>query len=324
MKKTVSANSFAKIILFGEHSVVYGHPAIALPLYSVDVNATVIPANSGQWLRSRYFDGEIQQLSENLLGIKRLINWILTTLNQTNASFTIQIDSKIPAERGMGSSAATAVAITKALFKYFDKPISRDNLLQIANVEEQITHGNPSGIDTATVSSEHPIWFVKHQENEQIEFNLTTDYLVIADSGIKGKTAEAVNLIADNLIDEADEIQPLITDLGHIAHQAKTALQRADSKLVGELMTTSHHHLNRLGVSTPVLDKFVDLSIANGAYGAKLTGSGMGGCMIALVASSQQAQHVANILRDAGATSTWIQSFKNYGYTVEDADDNIG
>ncbi|WP_268913087.1 mevalonate kinase [Lentilactobacillus sp. SPB1-3] len=323
MKTTVSANSFAKIILFGEHSVVYGHPAIALPLYSVNVTATIIPAESGQWIRSRYFDGQIAQLGENLLGIKRLIAWILTDLNQTSSSFTIQIESKIPAERGMGSSAATAVAITRALYKYFDKTITRDTLLQIANVEEQVTHGNPSGIDTATVSSEYPIWFVKHQENEQIAFNLTSDYLVIADSGIKGKTSEAVNLIADNLITDANEMQPLIDDLGKIALQGKTALQQADSKLVGHLMTTSHHHLQQLGVSTPTLDKFVDLAIANGAYGAKLTGSGMGGCMIALVDSNKQAHELASVLQDAGATSTWIQSFKNYGHTTGDSDDNI-
>ncbi len=324
MKKTTSAKSFAKIILFGEHSVVYKQPAIALPLYSVDVNVTITPRDTGQWIESRYYDGPIDRLNGNLLGVKKLINWIVTNIGDPAVTFTLKITSKIPSERGMGSSAATAVAITRALYDFFEVPLSRAELLKIANIEELVTHGNPSGIDTATVSSDNPVWFVKNQQNEQIDFNLSSDFLVVADSGIKGKTSAAVGLIAENKITNPDAVNPLIKQLGKIAIQAREGLRTANSGLIGKLMTESHQILCKLGVSTPTLDRFVKLAINSGAYGAKLTGSGMGGCMIALVDSSQKAQKLATTLRNAGATSTWIQSFKKYGYKTEVEDDYIG
>ncbi|WP_283678744.1 mevalonate kinase [Lentilactobacillus sp. Marseille-Q4993] len=323
MTKKVISKSYAKIILFGEHSVVYGQPAIALPLYSVDVHAEISLEPSGQTLSSRYYEGPIADMSNNLLGVKTLIDHILNELGKSSANFKMTITSQIPSERGMGSSAATAIAITRALYQYFDVPLNREKLLKEALIEEKITHGNPSGIDTATASSHFPIWFIKHKENAQITFNLADYNLVIADSGIKGKTADAVSLIARNMVDDSDNTKPLIDDLGRIATEAKRAIITGDGSKIGDLMYQSQQRLHDLGVSTPTLDKLVSTSKKAGALGAKLTGSGLGGCMIALTDSTTTAQRLATELRKAGATQTWIQSFKNYGFNGEKQNDNV-
>ncbi|WP_243673905.1 mevalonate kinase family protein [Lentilactobacillus kisonensis] len=171
MKKKATGTSYAKIIFFGEHSVVYGKPAIAIPVYSVNVTVAIKLISVGQTIHCRYFDGPISEMADNLKGIGVLIRQLLKSFNSPDLPFELTIQSKVPSERGMGSSAATAVALVRGFFNLFEKPLTRSRLLALADVEEQITHGNPSGLDAATASSEAPIWFVKNQINEQIEFH---------------------------------------------------------------------------------------------------------------------------------------------------------
>ncbi|KRK89775.1 mevalonate kinase [Lentilactobacillus sunkii] len=323
MKNKATGKSYAKIIWFGEHSVVYGKPAIAIPIYSVDVTATIQKITDGHQIHCRYFDGPIDELEENLLGVKTLISHLINLFGAQNVAFDLDIQSKLPAERGMGSSAATAIAIVRAFFAFFEVNLTRDQLLKLANIEEKITHGNPSGLDSATASSNMPIWFIKNEINEQIDFNLPTSSLVIADSGIKGKTSEAVSLVHNNIVDEPENAEPLIDHLGSIAETARDALATADDELLGELMNQSQHDLSRLGVSNRTLDTFCRVANDNHALGAKLTGSGLGGCVIALAKNQADAQQISTALRKAGATQTWIQSFKNYQFSTGEAHDNL-
>lgn len=318
LKTTAFGSSHAKIILFGEHSVVYDQPAIALPLYSVNTTVTLTATNTPPSVTSNYYNGPLADLDNNLLGIKELINYLLDYFNAPTLQFNLNVHSTIPLERGMGSSAAIATAITRAFFDYFNQPIDRATLLQIANVEEQITHGSPSGIDLATVSSEKPIWFIKNQENQQIDFKITNSYLVIADTGIKGKTSAAVNLVKQKLANSESHRQS-IEQLGQIAFQARTSLAKTtDVKVIGELMNQAQGHLQSLGVSHPIIEQFCTLARLNGALGAKLTGSGLGGCVIALTDNLQTAQIIKNNLNAIGATETWIQSFANYDNQLEE------
>ncbi len=171
---------------------------------------------------------------------------------------------------------------------FFEVNLTRIQLLKLADIEEKITHGNPSGLDSATASSNMPIWFVKNEINEQIDFNLPTSSLVIADSGIKGKTSEAVSLIHDNIVDEPETAKPLIEELGKIAVSAKDALATTDDERLGKLMNQSQRDLAQLGVSNQTLDTFCRVACDNRALGAKLTGSGLGGCVIALAKKSKR------------------------------------
>lgn len=309
MKKYGNGKSSAKIIWFGEHSVVYEQPAIALPLSAVSVSAQISfnENNEPSRIYSRYYDGLWRQLPRELAGIKQMVIKILSRFDKADQAFTLTIESEIPSERGMGSSAATAVAIARATFNLFDKNISRNQLLQYVDIEEQITHGNPSGLDAATASSKWPIWYVKGAENMQLDMNLAGAFLVIADSGIKGKTSEAVANVSDQMTTDYDKTNSIIMKMGQIASAVPPLLLNNDIDELGNLMNANHNCLRQLHVSNQQLDKLQRVAVLAGAKGAKLTGSGLGGCLIALSDSAQNASLVAKQLEKHGATKTWIQ-----------------
>lgn len=122
VKQQGIGKSHAKIILIGEHSVVYGQPAIALPLPNVKLTVTIDRrADQLQLVNSRYFDGPVNELPNNMLGVQKLINALITKFTGQEDGWQLTIDSQLPAERGMGSSAATAVAIVRAFFDYYEK-----------------------------------------------------------------------------------------------------------------------------------------------------------------------------------------------------------
>lgn len=288
--------------------MVYGQPAIALPLPSVTTQVVMRTANNGQTITSRYFDGPIAQMGQNLAGVAALITTLLDRFDGQTTPFTMAITSDLPAERGMGSSAAVAVAITRAMYRFFQRPLNRELLLSTVDIAEKITHGNPSGIDAATVSSDVPIWFVPRQETLQIPFTLR-GYLVIADSGIKGQTGQAVAAVARRKMAFPQETTQQIQRLGELSHQARIALATPDLMHLGQIMTDAQRQLKGLGVSSPELDKLTQVACQNGALGAKLTGGGMGGCLIALCPDLATTHQVEDHLRAAGATETWTEAF---------------
>ena len=130
VKQQGIGTSHAKIILMGEHSVVYGQPAIALPLPNVQLTVTLTARDDHQQIvDSRYYHGKLQQLPASMQGIQKLILTLMTRFDRTTDGWTLTVDSQLPAERGMGSSAASAVAIIRAFFDYYEQPLTRDLLL---------------------------------------------------------------------------------------------------------------------------------------------------------------------------------------------------
>lgn len=259
-------------------------------------------------MTSRYFDGPIAHLNHQLAGEVQLIATLLERFHGHNTPFHMAITSDLPAERGMGSSAAVAVAITRAMYDFFDHPLTRETLLDTVAIAEKITHGHPSGIDAATASSQTPIWLLPHQTISQIPFNLD-GYLVIADSGIKGQTGQAVSAVA-----RRKTVFPQVTDrqikrLGALTYAARTQLATGAIQDLGAALTEAQTQLAGLGVSSPELDRLIQVALQAGALGAKLTGGGMGGCLIALCATQESAQHVQQAVLAAGATATWTETF---------------
>lgn len=298
--------SHAKIILIGEHSVVYGQPAIALPLKDIMTKATVQSQATGQTITSRYFQGNITEMPASMAGVLKLIDELKEHFAGENDAWELNIESDIPAERGMGSSAATAVAITRAFFDYYRTELTRDELLKWADVEEQITHRSPSGLDAATVSSDSPLWFIKGQAGSQFNLELNAT-MVIADTGIQGATKEAINAVKSRLKDDPDSTKHILEHLGQLATDTKQVLANDEVMKLGAILNAAQQDLVTLGVSDRSLDHLVSAAIENGAIGAKLTGGGRGGCMFAITHTAMGARKLAAALTNAGAHATWIQ-----------------
>ena len=280
----------SKIILIGEHAVVYGYPAISLPLLEVEVTCRVVPATT-PW---RLFEEDTLSMA---------VYASLEYLNVKDAYIRCQIDSAIPEKRGMGSSAAISIAAIRAVFDYYQAELPHDVLEILVNRAEMIAHMNPSGLDAKTCLSDHPIRFIKNVGFEELAMDLSA-YLVIADTGVYGHTREAIQVVES----KGKEALPFLYALGELTQQAEEAIKAKDAVKLGEILTKAHGNLKEIGVSSLEADALVETALQNGALGAKMSGGGLGGCIIALVADYHQAQDLAERLEEKGAIQTWIES----------------
>jgi mevalonate kinase len=298
--------SHAKIILIGDHSVVYGEPAICLPLKAVPCRITVAAQPTGEpdWLTTSFFTGPLSSAPSNLHGPLTLWRTLAEHLRIAEP-LRVTIDSQVPTARGMGSSAATAVALVRAFFDYAQQPLTDADLQKWAAVSEDIIHGTPSGIDAATVASAVPIWFIKDQPVIALPDPLR-GVLVIADSGKLGETGPAVAAVRKLRQTRPSQTNAAIDELGQIAAQGRAAIHQNDLAALGRLLDRDQALLQGLTVSDPLLDQLIAAARQAGALGAKLTGGGRGGCLIALCSDLPHADHVAAALQQAGAPATWI------------------
>ncbi len=273
--------AYGKVILFGEHSVVYGKNAIALPLKSIKVEANI---NFKYIFESEY----IRFIKNNI--IKKC---------DIKDEIYIKINSSIPSSRGLGSSTALAVAIADAFKKKYN--ISDEILENIIFESDKFAHGNPSGIDMAVIMNNKKVLFNKKEGIRDIAFKLNAK-LVIADSGIKGNTKDAVSMIAKNYT----EMRKYIENLGNITDRAIIALKNSDLKLLGDLMNLSQNNLKLMKLSNDVIDNLINVAKEN-SLGAKITGAGLGGCIISLVENEKKAIELKELLIKEGAENVWLE-----------------
>lgn len=304
-----NGQSNGKIILIGEHSAVYGKPAIVFPFNDTQVQVTVQAAEKN-FLTSRYYIGDLQNAPEQLKSIKQLAYKLQTYLHTPN--FHLNITSTIPVARGMGSSAAVAIAITRAFFAWKKQALDRQTLLFFADFSEKIAHGNPSGMDAAAASGDEPIFF-EHKQIANFPMNIDA-YLLVADTGVLGQTRAAVKSVAQRLQTFQKETSSIIQELGLLTGQAKEAIITNQPEYLGEVMNQAQTCLKTLTVSNQLLDNFIQFSLENGALGAKLTGGGRGGCFLALTKTKEQAEVLACLLKERGIKETWIQGLGVYQY----------
>lgn len=316
-KKIALGKASGKIILMGEHAVVYGQPAIAIPFSAVETVAEVKEDGEALTVTCEFYDGLVHKMPEILESLKHAIRFSLYRIGAPqDPAIHIDIHSTIPAERGMGSSAAVAVAIARSLFNFYGKVLTDKELWEIVQSSEKIAHGNPSGIDTVTTSGKSPVFFVKDQPIEQLSINMDA-YLIVADTGQTGQTLKAIQSVKALLskvtyqIDSLSDPKQAIKELGQLTKLAKEALLNNYILELGEVMNQAHQLLASLTVSNQTLDRLAQAARQAGALGAKLTGGGRGGCLIAFAKDKESAEKIARTLLEQGAKQAWCQYLGN-------------
>ena len=299
MKRGIG-KSHSKIILIGEHSVVYGYPAIAIPLKKIEIECAIEEA------KSNFFYDETDTLSVAIFTA-------LKYLKKENVKIKYKITSQIPQKRGMGSSAAVSIAAIRAIFNYFRENLEDELLEKLVNTAEIVAHKTPSGLDAKTCLSDKAIRFVKNKGFSYINLNLDA-YLVIADTGIYGNTGEAIQNVK-NLGSKAelslkklgrltDEMTRILT--GNIENKEEKIRREKISK-IGEIMTTANTELGKLNITIEKTELFVKTAIENGAAGAKISGGGLGGCVIALAENLEIMEKVKDGFTKCGAENIWVE-----------------
>jgi mevalonate kinase len=300
------ASAPAKLILCGEHAVVYQRPAIALPLSNLRAEATLTPAAPGSGLQFSTpdlgADWSVAAEPENPLS--RLATLTLEQLELPAVDARITLHSAIPIASGMGSGAAIGTALVRVLAAYAGHALSADAVAALVYESERGYHGTPSGIDNTVVAHEQAIWFQRQPSGPplitpiRIGAPLT---LLVGDTGVRSATRLPVGMVRERREAEPERYEALFDAIGACVGQARTALAAGDLPALGAILNRNQELLVELGVSSPELDRLVAAARAAGALGAKLSGGGWGGVMLALVTPDTR-DNVAAALRAAGAT----------------------
>ncbi|NLC05400.1 MAG: mevalonate kinase [Erysipelothrix sp.] len=299
-------HAHGKIILIGEHSVVYSQPAIALPFKGVQVSVKVTPSED-MTIDCIYHQGLLEEAPGQLDNIKAVTLEVFKRLNKQQ-NFNIHIESTIPQERGMGSSAAVANATIAAIYDYYDEVLDKQTQFELAQVAEAISHGDPSGLDALITVSDKPLYFVKGQEIAELDIE-TKGYLIIGDTGEKGQTKLAVQALGQRKLENPQLVDELIYGLGRLAHSVKELLKGNDLYTIGSIMNKSQQYLSQMGISNSSLNNLITISNQSGSLGSKLTGGGWGGCMLALSDDLILAQQIEEALLKNNARQTWVLAF---------------
>ena len=314
--KELKASAPAKIILFGEHAVVYNRPAIAIPVNDVRAFATIQTDTNldAPVIQAKDFDIEYSFKKKSVpKKIAHIIKAVQLVEKKTNSKYPdtgwrLTLSSNIPISRGMGSSAAISVVLIKALYQFLEKDLDQSLLIDLSYELEKIHHGTPSGIDNAVVSLENPVLFQKERGFNM--FRCKTFHFIIGDTGIGKKTATIVNEVAQRYKKNRASYKAIFDAIGSVSNQGLDALRLGQKNKLGRLINLNQSLLDELGVSSPELDHLIHQSLENGALGAKLCGAGKGGCMVALAESLEKADKISEKLIEAGAKQTFVTTLK--------------
>jgi mevalonate kinase len=324
----IAASAPAKLILCGEHAVVYGRPAIALPLASIRARVEILPArpHSGILIQARDLRRRWYVRPESSNPLSQLIIGTLTKLAPELAvgsnrfpALKLIIHSTIPIASGMGSGAAVATALVRALAAHLGHELSPAEISALVYASERRFHGTPSGIDNTVVAYEQPIWFQRTEDerpktegaDSSSVFGPSSPLiepiaiaapftLLVADTGVRSATRAPVGEVRRRWEGEPARYEALFDQVAGLVVRARAALAAGDLTTLGVLLSENHALLAQVGVSSPELDALVAAAQGAGALGAKLSGAGWGGVMLALVAAGTREQ-VARALRQAGA-----------------------
>ncbi len=302
------ATAPGKVILCGEHAVVYGQPAIALPLQDVRATATIEdrPAGTGLAIQTPDIGEQGHGPAPTPHPFAALIGLTLAHLGRsTSVDIAVTLRSAIPIASGMGSGAALGAALVKALAHHFGAGIAPAEVSRLVYESERVFHGTPSGIDNTVVSYGQAIWFMRGRTDEAaptfeplvIKEPFT---LLIADTGVRAPTHLSVGRVREQWLQAPEHFNRYFADIGALAAEVRALLATGNAQRLGAALDRNQVLLRQLGVSSPELERLIAAARATGAFGAKLSGAGAGGIMLALVDTASCAA-VARALQEAGA-----------------------
>lgn len=303
-----TGRAHAKLILLGEHAVVYGAAALAVPVPHLSITASAgfstrggEPAGVSFTMTGSAWKQVGTQASE---GLRRLTTDFRASMGiDDGRHLDVIIDGSIPLGRGLGSSAACARAVVLALADLCGREVSQRATFDLVQTAENVIHGKASGIDALTVGASAPLLF---QAGEARTLRVGCDALfVIADSGAVGSTKEAVDRLRERFRLHAGAQERFVRRASELTREAVTALAAGKKEELGSLLTAYHGLLREAGLSTDRIEGMVSAALAADSLGAKITGGGLGGCVLALTQPAQ-AREVTRRLHEAGAVQTWI------------------
>lgn len=309
MTSAASASAPGKVILFGEHAVVYQRPAIAVPVSEVKAYAsadffaspekpsTFIEApdiNLNSWLADLPAEHPFNILFKNLKNISQ----------KEIPPLKIKVLSTIPIAAGLGSGAAISVAVIKAISELMDLNLSLAEISAITFEVEKCYHGTPSGIDNTVIAYAKPVYFVKDHPIEQLHVHLPFT-LVIADCGISSLTKDMVTGVRERRLANQSLYDSIFDQVSALVQKARKVIESGKPESLGSLMLENHAQLYKMGVSIPLLDHLVETAVQAGAWGAKLAGAGGGGNMVAIV-PEDKIDRVTVALCQAGAVRIYV------------------
>lgn len=308
-----TGSAHAKAILLGEHAVVYGTPALALPVPQLTVMASAgwsPDTTDDQYDVLSTMTGSASRplMTEASGSLGRLVAEVKAFLGVSDSPhLDVIVDCAIPPGRGLGSSAACARSIVLALAELFGKEVSENAAFDLVQTAERAAHGRASGVDARAVGAAAPLLF---QGGEVRELPIGCDGLfIIADSGDVGRTKDAVELLRAGFQHHAGAQEKFVRRAAELTDEARRALAEGRPEKLGTCLTDNHELLRAACLSTDRIDALVEAALAAGSLGAKITGGGLGGCMIALTQMGQ-AREVTRRLYEAGAAQTWAVPLK--------------
>ena len=301
-----------KVILFGEHAVVYGQPALAAAL-GRGIEARLIEGSLGAapWFEVPSWKTTARVGDGTRLGqaLEAIIAVLVRRLGEA-PRVGVWLESQLPAGAGLGSSAAMAVALARALASSLgpNAAAADDVILEAAEASERVFHGNPSGIDHTTSTLGGIIRFERGARPPfQQLVNVKPLPVIIAQMEAGADTGEMVAGVRRRLDREPERVTQLLQQMGDLTREAEGAVCAGALQHVGRLMDRAHGALSALGVSSGGLDRGCCLAREAGAYGAKLTGAGGGGCLIAVGPPSRTEAIITSLTR-AGAVTVFATS----------------
>lgn len=317
----IAASAPGKIILLGEHAVVYGRPAIAAPVTHVQATVTIEPGGRGVIIQALDTGRTVDYAQADPLDpLATIVRVTLAHFGLAMPDLSISIRSTIPIASGLGSGAAVSVAMVRALADWATagattgattrgRPYPDDaTISSLAYEVEQLHHGTPSGIDNTVIAYNRPVYFVRGEPIQT--FSVKRPFtVVIGNTGIASPTKIAVGDVRAGWAANRARYEAWFDQIGGLAQQARAAIESGDIDRLGPLMDRNQSLLQHLGVSSVELERLIGAARAAGAAGAKLVGGGRGGNMIALVNETNR-EAVAAALKNAGAASLIVTEIK--------------